>query len=123
MDDNAECRVGGFWCWGLGGWCFLKRLYRNVFGGLSTPAHSNQRTKYYDPNPIISMVQPYFIPLPLSSSNPSFPCSSSSCPRRNRLFSKRTFKAGALNLNLRAGSQAESVIVEGALKAITAACD
>jgi hypothetical protein len=39
------------------------------------------------------------------------------------LFSKRTFKAGALNLNLRAGSQAESVIVEGALKAITAACD
>jgi len=37
-------------------------------------------------------------------------------------ISKRTLKEGALELKLRAGSQAESVTVEDALKAITAAC-
>jgi hypothetical protein len=95
-------------------------MYSAVYPRLRIPINApNTMTQ----TPLSQWFNHTLFPLPLSSSNPSFPCSSSSCPRRNRLFSKRTFKAGALNLKLRAGSQAESVIVEGALKAITAACD
>ena len=69
------------------------------------------------------MVQPYFIPPPLVKLKPQFPLFKFFLPATKHLtISKHTLREGALELKLRAGSQAESVTVEDALKAITAAC-
>jgi hypothetical protein len=84
--------LGGCFCRGAG-----TAISLTVHPGVTIFEYQNAKHEKLDTNK--SMVQPYFIALPLSSPNRSRPSSISSCLRRNGFFSKRAVKHGAPEQN------------------------